>query len=124
MEQSFNLNIFSNNLAILRNEKKLSKTQIASQLGIHRETYAAYECGISCPSFKATEAIASFFMVDINALTKKDAHAIIAEQQFYNSLEDRQKALIHSYRNLSLISRGRLMEYAKALYLKENGIQF
>ena len=37
--------LFAENLLALREYKKLTKTQAAAELGIHRETYAAYESG-------------------------------------------------------------------------------
>lgn len=115
---------FANNLLALREYKKLTKTQAAAELGIHRETYAAYENGARVPSFAATASIAAFFQVDLSDMLQKDSKDLIAEKEFFDSLDGQEKAFIHSYRRLSPFSKGRLIEFAISLYLKETGKKF
>ncbi len=115
---------FANNLLALREYKKLTKTQAAAELGIHRETYAAYENGSRVPSFAATASIAAFFQVDLSDMLQKDSKDLIAEKEFFDSLDGQEKAFIHSYRRLSPFSKGRLIEFAMSLYLKETGKKF
>ena len=115
---------FANNLLALREYKKLTKTQVAAELGIHRETYAAYENGSRVPSFAATASIAAFFQVDLSDMLQKDSKDLIAEKEFFDSLDGQEKAFIHSYRRLSPFSKGRLIEFAMSLYLKETGKKF
>lgn len=115
---------FANNLLALREYKKLTKTQAAAELGIHRETYAAYENGTRVPSFAATASIAAFFQVDLSDMLQKDSKDLIAEKEFFDSLDGQEKAFIHSYRRLSPFSKGRLIEFAMSLYLKETGKKF
>lgn len=71
--------LFAENLLALREYKKLTKTQAAAELGIHRETYAAYESGARVPSFAATASIAAFFQVDLSDMLQKESKEIIAE---------------------------------------------
>ena len=115
---------FANNLLALREYKKLTKTQAAAELGIHRETYAAYENGSRVPSFAATASVAAFFQVDLSDMLQKDSKDLIAEKEFFDSLDGQEKAFIHSYRRLSPFSKGRLIEFAMSLYLKETGKKF
>ena len=108
--------LFAENLLALREYKKLTKTQAAAELGIHRETYAAYESGARVPSFAATASIAAFFQVDLSDMLQKESKEIIAESE--------ERAFLHSYRRLSPFSKGRLIEFAMSLYLKETGKKF
>ena len=115
---------FANNLLALREYKKLTKTQAAAELGIHRETYAAYENGSRVPSFAATASIAAFFQVDLSDMLQKDSKDLIAEKEFFDTLDGQENAFRHSYRRLSPWSNGRLIEWAMSLYLKETGKKF
>ena len=116
--------LFAENLLALREYKKLTKTQAAAELGIHRETYAAYESGTRVPSFAATASIAAFFQVDLSDMLQKESKEIIAEKEYYDALESEERAFLHSYRRLSPLSNGRLIEFAISLYLKETGKKF
>lgn len=115
---------FADNLHALREYRKLTKTQAANELGIHRETYAAYENGTTSPSFAATVSIAEFFQVQLSDMLEKEPDALIAEQEFFDSLDSDERAFVHSYRKLSPFSKGRLMEFALFLYLRESGKKF
>ncbi len=110
---------FADNLLAMRTYKKLTKSQVAEKLGMHRETYAAYETGKSIPSFTAVASITAFFQVDLSDMIQKKTTDIIAEKAFYDSLTDDEKAFIFSYRRLLPFSKGRLIEFANSLYLKE-----
>ena len=76
------------------------------------------------PSFAATASIAAFFQVDLSDMLQKDSKDLIAEKEFFDSLDGQEKAFIHSYRRLSPFSKGRLIEFAMSLYLKETGKKF
>ncbi len=115
---------FAENLQALREYKKLTKTQAAAELGIHRETYASYESGQRVPSFAATVSIAEFFHVDLADMLQKDTEEILAEKKFYDTLKNDEKAFLYNYRRLSPFSKGRLVEFTMTLYLKENGKKF
>ncbi len=115
---------FAENLRALREYKNLTKTQAAAELGIHRETYASYEDGQRVPSFAATVSIAEFFQVDLTDMLQRDAEDIIARKRFYDSLKNDEKAFLYNYRRLSPFSKGRLVEFAMTLYLKESGKNF
>lgn len=115
---------FAENLLALRKYKKLTKTQAAAELGIHRETYAAYENGTRAPSFSATVSIAAFFHVELSDMLQKDSEELIADIKFYDALKDDERAFLYSYRRLSAFSKGRLIEFALSLYLKEEGKKF
>jgi DNA-binding XRE family transcriptional regulator len=115
---------FAENLQALRKYKKLTKTQAAAELGIHRETYAAYEDGQRVPSFAATVSISEFFHVNLSDMLQKDTEEILAGKKFYDTLKNDEKAFLYNYRRLSPFSKGRLVEYALSLYMKENGKKF
>ncbi len=115
---------FAENLQALRKYKKLTKTQAATELGIHRETYAAYEDGQRVPSFAATVSITKFFHVDLSDMLQKDTEEILAGKRFYDALKNDEKAFLYNYRRLSPFSKGRLVEFAMSLYMKENGKKF
>ena len=108
---------FADNLLALREYKKLTKAQAAAELGIHRATYAAYETGKRVPS-------AAFFQVDLSDMLQKEAGEIIAEKEYYDALDSEEKSFLLSYRRLSPFSKGRLIEFATSLYLKETGKKF
>ena len=115
---------FAENLQALRKYKKLTKTQAAAELGIHRETYAAYEDGQRVPSFAATVSISEFFHVNLSDMLQKDTEEILAGKKFYDTLKNDEKAFLYNYRRLSPFSKGRLVEYALSLYMKETGKKF
>lgn len=112
---------FAENLQALRKYKKLTKTQAAAELGIHRETYASYENGQRVPSFAATVSIAEFFHVDLADMLQKDTEEILTGKKFYDTLKNDEKAFLFNYRRLSPFSKGRLAEFAISLYMKEHG---
>ena len=46
------------------------------------------------------------------------------QKEYYDALESEERAFLHSYRRLSPFSKGRLIEFAISLYLKETGKKF
>ena len=46
------------------------------------------------------------------------------QKEYYDALKSEERAFLHSYRRLSPFSKGRLIEFAISLYLKETGKKF
>ena len=59
---------FGNVLRKLRNENRLTQTQLAQKLGVAFSTISMYERGEREPDFETTEAIADFFNVSFDYL--------------------------------------------------------
>ncbi len=62
------MNIFGNNLKVLRKGFELTQNQLAEKLGINRATLASYEEGRAEPKFDKLKRIASFFKVSTDDL--------------------------------------------------------
>jgi len=69
------LNVFGNNLKVLRKASDLTQQQLAEKLGINRATLASYEEGRAEPKFDSLKRIASFFKVSIDDLLQKSKAA-------------------------------------------------
>ena len=65
---------FSDRLAKLRNDKKISQAALARKLGTARTTYSGYERGTSEPDFKNLVFLADFFEVTIDYLVGRSDH--------------------------------------------------
>jgi DNA-binding XRE family transcriptional regulator len=63
---------FGENLKQLRQEKKLTRNQLAEKLGIAAVTIAGYETGIRTPSFEKLVEIANFFCISIDSLFERE----------------------------------------------------
>lgn len=124
MNDNISLTNFSKNLKALRKYSRLTKTQAAAELGIHRQTYTAYENGVSFPSFGATASIAEFFQVEATDIITKEPAALIAERELFDSLEEDEQSFLRSYRKLSPFSKGRLAEFTTCLYMHEKTDSF
>lgn len=66
------MSIFSDNIRVLRNKKKLSQHSFAESLGLSRVRYSKYEDGRSEPPFEVLISISKFFHVSIDLLLTVD----------------------------------------------------
>ena len=80
---------FSKNLVHLRKIKKLTQSDVASELGIKRNTYANYETGELEPEYKLLIHIARFFAVGIDALLTED----LEKQQLNQAINNNQDTI-------------------------------
>ncbi|WP_100373109.1 helix-turn-helix domain-containing protein [Bacillus sp. FJAT-45037] len=65
----------------LRNELKLTQTQLAEKLDITRGTYAHYEIGKRQPDYETLQKIADFFEVSVDYLLGRTDTPIHIEQE-------------------------------------------
>jgi|GEM_PF-1122755 len=63
-----NANMIGENLKNIRKEKNITQNAIASLLNIKRQTYSAYERGVSTPDITTIKILADYFGVTINYL--------------------------------------------------------
>ena len=64
---------FAENLAGLRKYKGMSQEELASAIGVSRQTLSKYETGESVPDIDRTQAIAAAFGVSIDDLVNFDS---------------------------------------------------
>lgn len=62
----------SNNIKYLRNEKGLSQTAMAEEVGLKRGNIASYEKELAQPSIENLVKIADYFGVDIHQIVNED----------------------------------------------------
>jgi len=62
---------FSENLKILRNEKQISQTKLATALNISTKTISHWETGYSEPSISQLIQLSNFFETTIDELVGK-----------------------------------------------------
>src|SRR3954467_8502733 len=63
---------FANNLSFLRKKKGLTQAEVATALGLKRNTFSNYETTHSEPDLGTLERIASFFDISIDELISVD----------------------------------------------------
>src|SRR3954465_6067188 len=63
---------FANNLSFLRKKKGLTQAEVATALGLKRNTFSNYETTHSEPDLGTLEKIASFFDISIDELVSVD----------------------------------------------------
>lgn len=62
------MDIFANNLAVLRKSKGLTIDEVASSLGVSRQAFWSWENGQRSPSLTSAIAVSRFFGVDLDDL--------------------------------------------------------
>lgn len=60
--------MFKDNLVILRNIKGLSQEEVASVIGISRQSYSKWELGESVPDIIKCDKLAKFYKISIDSL--------------------------------------------------------
>lgn len=98
--------MLSNRLKQLRAEKNIKQDDLAEYLNVKRQTYSAYERGVSIPDANTLKAIATFFNVSTDYLlgstddptpAQELAAARVAGSQDYSDLTSEQIEKIKSY---------------------------
>ncbi|OQP50303.1 hypothetical protein A4H97_00190 [Niastella yeongjuensis] len=84
---------FANNLSFLRKKKGLTQAEVATALGLKRNTFSNYETTHSEPDLGTLEKIASFFDISIDELVSVDLSkgglvAYKAEENNENAVND------------------------------------
>ncbi len=105
--------MISKTLKELRAQKKVTQDDMANLLNIKRQTYSAYERGVSFPDVIALTKIAEFFGVSTDYLL--GIKNITAENE---SISDETQSLIESYSDLSKEELSKVIEYVDFLKSK------
>lgn len=120
--------MLSKNLVALRKKKNLTQEDLASLLQVKRQTYSAYERGVSVPDAYTLQKIASIFDVTTDYLlnyneaettTKSEESKPESELTF----DDFQYALYGETRELNDNERQELLEVAKFIKQKRKEMQ-
>lgn len=85
---------FRDILRTLREDRGLTKSELAERLGLSKMAISNYENGIRYPKPDVLEAIADFFNVDMNYLTGRET----ATSRF---LSDEELRILNAYRSAS-----------------------
>jgi transcriptional regulator with XRE-family HTH domain len=106
--------MFGEKLKKLRTSKNMTQDEIAALLNVKRQTYSAYERGISMPDANTLVILANYFDVSVDYLLGR-------EEKVY-PMSPSQAELLEKYQKLPRKSRRLLMCYVDFLaYRVDNG---
>ena len=105
--------MLSTTLKELRAQKKATQEDMAKLLNIKRQTYSAYERGVSFPDVIALTKIAEFFEVSTDYLL--GINNVASENR---SVSDETQYLIDTYSDLSKEELSKVIEYVDFLKSK------
>ena len=83
---------FSERLAALRRQRKLTQAELASQLGISKSAVSMYERGNREPELDLLQAMADFFGVSVSSLLGREEPLVNGDAEltgYLESLRDR-----------------------------------
>lgn len=98
----------------LRLERGLSQSDVACGIGCSPVVYSRYETGSRQPSIDMLISLAKFFNVTTDFLLELDTN-IITSKTTINSLSDREKEVVTTFRNLSHDNKDIIIGKAKEL---------
>lgn len=117
---------FVDKIAYLLNERQISKTQFAKDLGLNKNQYHRWELGM-VPQSRTVKMIADYFMVVPASLIDPDRdieHTFVekATDDLYTflPLSEQEKSLLAMYRDVSAQTQMRMIQALMNLYDKEN----
>lgn len=96
--------MFNTRLRTLRQEKKLTQSELAQEMNVAKTTIAAYEQGKNEPSMSMLIKISDFFNVSIDYLLGNSDGRIISDQELYDRLGLTDEAIC-SLEHLSNLSK-------------------
>ncbi len=108
--------MLSEKLKALRLKKGATQDDMADLLNIKRQTYSAYERGVSLPDISTLTKLAEFFAVSVDDLLEIKKRSPETEQP----LSADMKILIDSYSDLSEDEIKKVIEYVDFLKMKRN----
>ena len=108
--------MLSEKLKALRLKKGATQDDMATLLNIKRQTYSAYERGVSLPDISTLTKLAEFFAVSVDDLLEIQKRSPETEQP----LSEDMKTLIDSYADLSEEEIKKVIEYVDFLKMKRN----
>lgn len=94
----------------LRTKKGATQDDMAELLNIKRQTYSAYERGVSVPDVNSLLSMARFFGVSVDYLLENQTKT--ADEQ---SLSDKKSQLIQIVGDLTDDEKEKLIDYAELL---------
>lgn len=106
--------MLSTTLKELRSRKGATQDDMATLLNIKRQTYSAYERGVSLPDVTALIKIAEYFNVSVDDLLETKKRSPENEQP----LSKEMQLLIDSYADLSEDELKKVIEYVDFLKSK------
>ena len=104
------------NLKDLRIKKGVTQDDMAELLNIKRQTYSAYERGVSLPDVTSLLKMAEFFGVSVDEILGNKQETALSGQP----LSQKTKDLIASYADLSEEELDKVIEYVDFLKTKRN----
>ena len=119
--------MLSKNLIALRKERKLTQDDIANLLNVKRQTYSAYERGVSVPDAYTLQKLATYFGVTTDYLLNNNEE-IHDDQTNVNSepeltLDTLEYALYGEARELDDDEKEELLRLAKHMRKKRKEAQ-
>ena len=99
----------------LRSTKGVTQDDMAEMLNIKRQTYSAYERGISVPDIAAITKIADYFDVTVDYLLERPNSSSVASMALKSAVE-----IARVYVGLSAENKLKVLEYAEMLKDKES----
>lgn len=103
------------NLKALREVAKYTQTELAAKVGLCRSSYGQIERGIRAPDLDTLHALCKIYHVTLDMLIGCDVQTVLNEYFLYESNFSEVRRLLQIYSQLSLWSKGRLMERAENL---------
>lgn len=107
----------AHNLAVLRQNAKLSQSALSSKISICRSTYCQYEQGERLPDVNTLHTLCNFYHVNMDTLLNSDVQTVLQEYFLYQEYTREETKLLALYNSLSDFSKGRLIERAEELAL-------
>ena len=107
-------------IALLRNEKKMSQKKLAAELNISNGLVGLWESGKRIPSLDMLVSIADYFQVSIDYLLQNDRN--VSPEQFVRNAEADESTtlLLQTFNNLSEANRYILLGKALELLKEES----
>ena len=98
--------MFADILKELRKAKNVKQDDLANLLNIKRQTYSAYERGVSTPDIYTLGKLADYFNVSTDFMLGREDNISMDILKYYN--------------NISAIGKTKVCEYAEMVYKTEN----
>ena len=105
----------AHNLSILRQNAKLSQSELAAKISICRSTYCQYEHGDRLPDVATLYTLCKFYYVNMDTMLRYDVRTVLQEYFLFQEYTQDTTKLLMLYNSLSEFSKGRLLERAEEL---------
>ena len=109
------------NLKALREVAGYTQTELAEKVGLCRSSYSQIERGLRVPDLDTLHTLCELYHVTLDMLLRCDVQTVLCEYFLYESTLPEGRRLLQIYDQLSLWSKGRLMERAENLCKLDTG---